>query len=219
MALPIMELLLRDGGYNDADSGAACVPRASSSNVRPLVDIPDADVIDRIRAGDVRTFERLYEAYATPLFDFARAYLHDAPLAEEVVATVLGNLWTRRANWTVRDRIEPYLFGAVHREILTMQRTTRRRAALIAMADDETRSRSIGHAPVSPDTALEQAELEARVWQAVDALPVRYRVATVLRWRRDMSYDEIAQVLEVSSDSARQLVSRAVRMIRERLGV
>jgi RNA polymerase sigma-70 factor (ECF subfamily) len=224
MALPIRELLLRDSGDDDTRSA----PRSRQRSARgadapfratPLLDIPDADVVAAIRAGDGRTFERLYTAYVTPLFDFAIAYVRETAIAEEIVATVFANLWTRRATWTVHDRIEPYLFGAVHREVLTILRKTRRQTSILTSADDETLAQSLGHAPPLPGEALEQDELEARVWRVIEALPTKYRTAMVLRWRRDMSYDDIAHVLNVSSDSARQLVSRAVRMIRAQVGV
>jgi RNA polymerase sigma-70 factor (ECF subfamily) len=189
------------------------------TRVPRIFDVADTVVVAAIRAGDVRMFERMYEAYLHPLFDFAAAYVRDAAVAEEAVAAVLANLWARRTEWTVRESVEAYLFGAVLREVLTIRRTNARRAGILAASDEDCMSHWMGTIPPLPDAISEQHDLETRVWTVVDALPARYRAAVVLRWRRELSYDEMAEALDVSPVTARQLVSRAVRLIRERLGV
>jgi RNA polymerase sigma factor (sigma-70 family) len=52
------------------------------------------------------------------------------------------------------------------------------------------------------------------VWEAVDRLPERQRVAVYLRYRADLAYEEIGAILGIDPVSARSNVSRAL----DRLG-
>jgi RNA polymerase sigma factor (sigma-70 family) len=67
------------------------------------------------------------------------------------------------------------------------------------------------------DAELERDERMVRLQAAIDGLPVRLREATVLRWEREMAYEEIAEALAISPAAARQLVSRALRLLRQEL--
>lgn len=219
--IPLLELVLRDGSDESYGVGGGYKEDGTPRNrhAAPYLESDDKSVIEGIRSGDARMFERLYTAYLNPLFDFALGYVRDKGTAEDIVATVMANLWSRRKDWVVRDRVETYMFGAVYREVLSRSRTDIRQERITAAFGDTELERSVGAPPLNPHLAAEQHDMEERVWAAVDALPTRYRTAAVLRWRRDMGYGEIAEVMGISPDAARQLVSRAVRMIRDWLKV
>lgn len=56
------------------------------------------------------------------------------------------------------------------------------------------------------------------VWQAVDRLPRRERVALYLRYRADLDYERIGAVMTISSGAARMYVSRGLARLRATLG-
>jgi RNA polymerase sigma-70 factor (ECF subfamily) len=70
---------------------------------------------------------------------------------------------------------------------------------------------------VSPDMALEHAELRKSLAAVVAALPERYRLAVVLRHVQGLGYGEMAAVLKQPIGTIKANVHRGVRMLREAL--
>jgi len=175
----------------------------------------DRATVEAVRAGDMAAFEAVFREYYAPLVAFATSYTHDNAVAEELVAESFATLWERRVGWRIRTTIEAFVFGVVRHRITDAWRVRKRRRELdTAYAADP----SIFVMPaVRPDDAMERVELETRIARAIDALPHRYRTVVILRVRREMGYEEIAEALGVSSAAVQQQMSRAVRMLRAAL--
>ena len=56
------------------------------------------------------------------------------------------------------------------------------------------------------------------VWEAVETLPERQRLAIYLRYRADLPFEEIGRILGIAAPSARSHVSRALDALRAQLG-
>ena len=69
----------------------------------------------------------------------------------------------------------------------------------------------------SPDATLLQTELQQAIENAIGRLPDTQRMALVLRRYEELSYDEIADVLELSVPAVKSLLFRARTELRERL--
>jgi len=174
-------------------------------------------LIAGVQSGDAACFDQLVTTYWRALCVFADGYVKDSEIAQELVADVFAALWERRATWRVEATIETYLFGSVRNRARSAHRDRTRRAELLRDATaagdlDDVVSRS-----VSPDARLDDDDRVVRLRTAVDALPLRLREATLLRWYQQMEYTDMAHVLAISPTAARQLVSRALRVLREML--
>lgn len=189
--------------------------KSASQNVERS--LADNAVLLRVRAGDMAAFDHLVTMYWGILCTFATGYIKDEELAKELVADVFAILWERRAHLQVQTSLEAYLFGAVRNRARTAHRDQVRQTELLrhASAAGEVPAMATPHG--APDVTLERDERILRLQIAVDNLPIRLREATVLRWEREMSYEEISEILAISPAAARQLVSRALRLLRQAL--
>src|SRR5207302_535539 len=86
-------------------------PETSSDDVS--TDAHERAWADRIRAGDMDAFERLYRAYWQRLYVFAFRYGHVKEDAEEVVQDVFFRIWRGRADWVPAGAVRNYLYLAV----------------------------------------------------------------------------------------------------------
>ena len=175
------------------------------------------DVAARVRAGDERAFEALFRAYNGALCGFAMRYVKEQPLAEELVQDLFADLWAQRARWEVRGSVRSYLFAAVRNRALN----ARQRREL--EHDWEAREavaevRTIHHPPERADHALEATELRERLGAAIAALPERCRLVMELRWREQLSYAEIGEVMGISIKGVENQLARGLKALRERLG-
>jgi len=79
----------------------------------------------------------------------------------------------------------------------------------------------LGTAPMSADDALDAADRAATVHTALRdtlaTLPERARLIVLLRWEQQLDYDEIAHIVGSTSAAVQMQMSRAFKILRERL--
>ena len=183
----------------------------------PLAEL--GDVVARVRDGDERAFEALFRAYYGALCGFAVRYVRTSAVAEELVQDLFTALWARRATWEVRGgsgSVRAYLFAAVRNRALNVRT---RRAVERDWEQDEALAdvRALHPTPVAADAALEAAELHGRLASAIESLPERCRLVMQLRWRDQLSYAEIAEVMGISTKGVENQLSRGLKALRDRL--
>jgi len=178
---------------------------------------PDAALADRVRAGDTSALGVLFERYYEPLVRFAAVYLHATEPAREVVSEVFLNIWRRRAEWTP-SVVQTYLYGAVrnrvHGAIRDRQADDRKMQAVAS----EIAGVAMAGPPRAADEYLESLDLADRVWRCVDELADGPRAVLMLRWRDHLEFEEIALALGTTVGAAYTQHSRAMKLLRERLG-
>ena len=182
---------------------------------RTEIQVDEATLVARIRAGDADALEALYLRYHAALHRFAAQQTHDLDTADEVLHDVFLGLWRRRATLTIETTVSIYLFAAVRRRAAGVRVRRLRDRELYERASRA--GALIGQIP-RIDDQVDRADLIARVWHAVDDLPGNRRDALTLRWREQMTFEEIAVVMDTTVASVKMHVSRALRTLRDRLG-
>jgi len=132
----------------------------------------------------------------------------DGPRANDLVQDALLRLWRELRRGIVIRSPEPWLFRTVSR--LAMDEHCFHRRVLRLMTSLGERS--------SP-TAMEVETTErAALWSVVDQLPPRQRQVLFLRFRADLTYEEVAQVMGITPAAVRSHSSQALVTLRARLG-
>jgi RNA polymerase sigma-70 factor (ECF subfamily) len=98
----------------------------------------------------------------------------------------------------------------------TALKRARRRAEHSDPLPDEEDAAPADGAPL-PDERASQGETLAAVRRQIAALPARQQAAVLMRYAQGLRYDEIAQALNCSPDSARAHVYQALRRLRQTL--
>lgn len=200
-----------DAGRHDAHARAQDAYDVPRPDALSLV---DAAIVERIHAADAAAFDGLVSTYFPVLVRFATGLSGSHDAAEDAVQGVLARVWQGHATWRPTGGIRPYLFRAVRNQIINdVARVTtarRFREAEVAASD----------VPAQMPAAEEQLERDERVvalHAALRALSERRRTALRLRFEEQLSYGEIAAVLNLSEKAARELVVRAVGTLRAQL--
>jgi RNA polymerase sigma factor (sigma-70 family) len=127
--------------------------------------------------------------------------------ADDAVQETLLRLWSALRDGQPIERPDAWAFRTLYRSAMDRHRW-RRRGRLLA----ERVGMQPGHQPTSDPTA------RLAVWEAVETLPERQRLAIYLRYRADLPFEEIGRILGIAAPSARSHVSRALDALRARLG-
>ena len=174
-----------------------------------------ADVLTQVRAGNSDAWGELYRRYAPAIFRFCRRALPTREDAEDATAEVFVKV---RQTLSTYDSSRPftawlYKVAANHCWDVLRRRKTRQ--------DKETEDLEnvpLEHPdPNQLDKLIEQRTSE-EVRRALDKLGSRARMALVMRYYSDMSYDEIADALGVRRAFVGVVLLRARHELRQALG-
>jgi RNA polymerase sigma factor (sigma-70 family) len=159
------------------------------------------------RTRNEAAFRTLVSRHAGWVYAAAFRQLRDRHLAEDATQAVFILLSQKAKQVAGHQKISGWLFVAVSYTVRSMKRAEQRRHK------HETKAAKQMTAAIEPMPPLTE-ELDA----AVARLGAADRAAIVLRFYQGMELKEVGRELGVSSDAARQRVSRAVARLRRKLG-
>jgi RNA polymerase sigma-70 factor (ECF subfamily) len=169
-----------------------------------------AALVARLQRGDEAALRTLVDALWRPLVSYATWLLDDADAASDVVQDALSHVWLTRDNLAIRTSLETYLYRAVHNRALDERRRTTRRRRLL--------ERRWLQRELECDGVVAPAEpLPAILEQALASLPERRRQVFILAHLHDLTYREIAQILDLSPQTIANHVSMALADLRRKL--
>ena len=91
---------------------------ASDAPPDAAVTSPDTNDLDRLRRGDVGSFEALFFRYHATLCEIVDAYVGSQAIAEEIVQDLFHTIWRDRAHLAVRGSLRSYLCVAARNRAL-----------------------------------------------------------------------------------------------------
>lgn len=172
----------------------------------------EADLLSRLRAGDVHVYEMVFRKYRAALCAFAFGHLHNRADADEIVQDLFLDLWRKREQIQVTSSLRAYLFAAVRNRVLN--RSARIRLEQRWLEESTAENVEVPAATEPVDEAMHAAEIRARVKTAISALPPGCRRVLELRWNEQLSYAEIADALGISIKGVENQLARARKALR-----
>jgi RNA polymerase sigma-70 factor (ECF subfamily) len=200
-----------------APASAVAAGRSVVVPLRPGAD-PAADddvsLLIAYRDGDAGAFERLYTRHASGIRMLCLRHLHSDASADDVVQETFLRL-VRGAERIERGfNVRAWLHRVAANLCIDLLRAQRR---CPGTEDDGTVMRSMPAQQRSeqPEAAFEMTWLRETVMRVAAAMPPRQRAALVLRELEGLSYNAIAEALELSPGAVETLLFRARRRFRE----
>jgi RNA polymerase sigma-70 factor (sigma-E family) len=156
------------------------------------------------------TIDELYHARRLSLVRLAVLMVDDLPTAEDIVQDVFAALY-RRHGAELRSVNDPHAYLTTGVMNAARSALRRRRSARSYRVPEP------GTMPAAEDLAL-LSEGDREVIDALGALTVRQRQVLVLRYWSELSEQEIADTLRISRGTVKSTASRAIGLLRNRLG-
>ncbi len=170
--------------------------------------------------GDGQAFATLYDAYESRIFNFCLRLVGSREDAADATQDAFVKVLQRLPKITGELNFGAYLFTAARNASYDII-GKRKRADPVEEIGDVTgrplHGDERGHIDVDPERAAMLAALQESVQTANAKLPERQREVLALRELEDMSYDEIAAVMDMNRNSVAQLISRARIKLRDEL--
>lgn len=173
------------------------------------------DMIDN--PSELELFERIYREYSRLMMKIAFDIVHDVGMAEDAVQESFIKIAKNMKYFYELSPKSRNLAVIIARNAAIEIYNTRKRIVSGEILTDEISDENImQHSDSAEETALRYFEVE-QVKVAIAKLQPIYRDAVTLRFLNEMSYREIADILNISEDSAKKRVKRALMKLREQL--
>lgn len=182
----------------------------------------NAALMLQVRQGDVGAFTELVERWKQPVMNFVFRMLPDADEAEDIAQGVFVQLWKTAGRYEPQARFSTFLFTIARNLCLNEIRRRSRHPAESLDArlepDEQGPARDLPDAAqTAADAESQSRELVDKVDEALADLPEKQRVALALCREGELSYEEIAAVLETSVSATKSLIHRAREVLKTRL--
>jgi RNA polymerase sigma-70 factor (ECF subfamily) len=163
---------------------------------------PDFGVLRKAQRGDERAFSLIVRAYETPLYNYVLRLVGDRALAEDLTQEIFLRVFQGLPRFSLRSRFTTWMFQVAKNRVLDELRSMERRPRSFVSIDDLPPLEAL-------DQPYERLEAIDALWRAVEKLNVDLKMALLLRDVVGMSYNEIADSLEITLATVKWRIFKA----------
>lgn len=185
---------------------------------------PDVRLMMQVRDGNAGAFETLVQKHQNRLVMVLEHLVGDRTQAEDLAQDVFLRVYRARDRYVPTAKFSTWLYTITHNVASNSLRKSSRRKEV------NLTSSPSGSIPVRPlDTMAkdksnlmptrlaDQKEMSGMILEAIQSLGPRQRMAMLLSKYEGMSYNEIAEAMELTSQAVKSLLSRARSNLRDTL--
>jgi RNA polymerase sigma-70 factor (ECF subfamily) len=190
---------------------------ASSAYLRD----PDVQLMLRVRNDDQGAFAQLVTKYQDRLIGIFTSMFRDSALAEDLAQEVFLRVYRARNSYEPTAKFSTWLFQIANNLASNSRRTKgRKKEVQFVQSTSGSQPVAMGEQLLADKSALmpvrqaDTEELREHVIAAMDTLNERQRMAILLHKFEEMSYAEIGEVMELTPQAVKSLLSRAREQLR-----
>ncbi|SDK23572.1 RNA polymerase sigma factor [Natronincola ferrireducens] len=182
-------------------------------------------LIDKARQGDIESFELLIKAYQQRAFNIAYRILGNLEDANDVTQEALLKVYRSIHNFKGNSSFSTWLYSIVNNVCIDFLRKNKKAKVLYIdnQYQEEGYQREIPDEINTPECLFEKKEVKKMIHDAINQLNHEQRTIIVLRDIQGFSYQEIAEILNVSVGTVKSRINRGRSnlklLINERLKV
>lgn len=192
-------------------------PRPASSGAAQDEDVR---LMLRFQAGETQAFDLLVERNVRNVHALIYRFLGDPNVVDDITQDVFLRIFRTSKTYQPTAKFSTWLYRIVANLCFNVMRS-RKKAKVLSLdppgADEDSRRDVPDDHQPAPHDEMDQAELQRVLTAAIAELPENQRIAIVLNKYEDKNYEEIAEVLDMSTMAVKSLLSRARGNLRDSL--
>src|ERR1700746_2765591 len=192
-------------------------PQPHEGKAKQMEGLDLESVIERARGHDAEALGEIYRRYVRRVFGLCRYMLDSLEGAEDATSEVFLKLQHSIESYDGSVPFSRWLLRVAGNQCIDALRRQRRGRQVIVEIDDGATVIEAPSAQPSPLGAVMSKEERAQVQNAIARLPENYRLPLTLRYYSELSYDEIAQQLDLERNHVAVLIFRAKQELRRKL--
>jgi RNA polymerase sigma-70 factor (ECF subfamily) len=181
-------------------------------------DTEDVRLMRLVAGGDTSAFEEVIERHQALVAGTAARMLGSNSDVEDIAQQVFIRVWKSARRYVPRAKFTTWLLKITRNLVFNELRRAKRRAQVPLQSDPGAQEIPLkDETNPAPDASLLENELQRAIEEAIMQLPESQRMALVLRRYEQLSYEQIAEVLDLSVPAVKSVLFRARTELRSRL--
>ena len=178
----------------------------------------DLRLMQLVGRGDTGAFEQLIEKHQALVAGTVARMLGSNSDVEDIAQQVFIRVWKSARRYVPRAKFTTWLLKITRNLVFNEMRRTKRRAHVPLQPEPGVQDPPLkDETNLAPDASLLETELQRTIEQAILQLPDTQRMALVLRRYEQLSYEQIAEILDLSVPAVKSVLFRARSELRTRL--
>lgn len=172
-------------------------------------------LVEWIKESDDLAFRELYQRFYPQLYIHAYKRINDSQAIEDILQDVFTSVWNNRHKLNVEHSVSSYLYTAVRYKIINYffrQDTTNKYLNSLDTYLNEQE-------PIQADYLVRERQLMDIIEQEIEALPPAMRRVFKMSRFEQLSHKEIASTLQLSEQTIKTQVKKALRILRQKLPI
>lgn len=202
-------------GHARANETFPAILRSDTRHARQEKKVNEEQVwLDQARQGDKVAFGKIIEAYQGPVYNLAYRMLNNSGEAEEAAQEAFIRAYTRLDSYNPNHKFSTWLLSITSNYCIDLIR--KRRAILLSIDEPLPPHPSLmSEKSAAPEPQLVQNEQQEMVQSLLAELAPEYREAVVLRYWHELSYEEIAEMMDTTVSAIKSRLFRARKQLAE----
>ncbi len=182
----------------------------------------ESQLLEGLKAGDRDAYRLLVEKYHVKVIRTCTGFLHSGADAEDIAQEVFIEVFRSVDRFRGDASLSTWIYRiAVNKSLNFLRSSGRRKLFSFLTGHDDNYLHEINNEHASQESNPEESMIQsdhARILeQALNSLPAKQRTAFVLNKYEDLSYKEIADVMDVSIGSVESLIFRSKQNLQKKL--
>lgn len=159
-----------------------------------------------------------YNEYLDTLYSYALHLGFDEQTAMDAIHDVFYKLCTHHSSLNEISNLKSYLFRSLRNRLLDIRRTNRENTIPLDFQDETQDVLPFQlHATIEDGLIMKEdaEEIRQKVENVLNRLTDRQREIVYLRYIREQSYEEIAEIMQISVAACRNLISKSITKLKE----
>lgn len=186
-----------------------------------MTDLKERNLIRKAKQGDMHAFEELILKHEKIVYNLALRMMNHSEDAKDISQEVFLKAYRSLCNFDERSAFSTWLYRITHNTCIDemRKRKGKQNYSLEEELENEAGSmqRQIADEGDTPEESLLREEQKSEILQALDNLSAEHKAAIVLRDVKGLSYEEIAEILEVSLGTVKSRISRGRNQLKNEI--
>src|SRR6266481_3629341 len=181
-------------------------------------DAEDVRLMRLVSGGDATALEQLIERHQALVAGTVARMLGSNSDVEDIAQQVFIRVWKSARRYVPRAKFTTWLLKITRNLVFNELRRSKRHAHVPLQSEPGAEETPLkDETNPAPDASLLETELQRAIEEAIMQLPESQRMALVLRRYEQLSYEQIAEVLNLSVPAVKSVLFRARTELRTRL--
>lgn len=194
---------------NEIKAGFSC-----SNKMEPNAQLSDEEIVFRVQNGDVDLFSVVIFRYKEKISRYARKFLSETEDINDIVQDIFIKIYINVKAFDPKRKFSSWLYRIAHNELVNHLKKHSKRKVLPLFDFDTI-------LPVKHGTDyLEEAvreEFKEKINKFLDKLEPKYKEPIILYYLQELSYQEIADIMEIPVSTVGVRISRAKSIMKSLL--